>query len=389
MIEDDDDLGLPLDDSEGLNDQGSVPPPPPPVRPETGPPSEAISSFLGSGAATADDPFAPAAVSIEPSRETAHSSAGAGIGGAKARDRIVVLGRRRAGKTIYLSRLYESAWNGQFAGLHMRAIPGPGNGHERFMETISQLRDGGWPESTVGSTTTPIDVEYQGQTHLLIALDYPGEVFRRAFVQGSEEEAALELRDHVDRAAGVILLLDPDVAVTGRIEETVDDDYGMSEAIRRIRTQPGGAEVPIALVLTKCDAHQGLIREEGGLRSFFQKHYHNILRVAKKPSKMFAAAAVRVRRDARGSFLPTLKHDSINVLEPMVYCISMIQQQRSVVARTEAHAAQQAFLKTMAAEEAEDSRRQSMRWAIGIVVAILGAALLVFLNYWFFIRKEG
>ncbi len=295
------------DDNELGLDLGSATPPP--VRP--GP---AGSSH---GQASGEDPFSSGNAAGADPHAPVTSFAGGMPAGPPTRDRIVVLGRRRAGKTIYLSRLYESAWNGRFPGLHMRAIPGPGNGHERFMETISQLREGSWPESTVGSTTTPIDVEYGGETHLLIALDYPGEVFRRAFVQGSEEEAALELRDHVDRAAGVVLLLDPDVAVTGRIEETVDDDYGMSEAIRRIRTQPNGENVPIALVLTKCDIHEGLVKEEGGLRAFFHKHYHNILRVSRKPSRMFAAAAVRVRRDARGTFLPTLKHDAINILEPM------------------------------------------------------------------------
>ena len=140
-----------------------------------------------------------------------------------------------------------------------------------------------------------------------MALDYPGEVFRRAFVQGSDEEAAVELREHVDRAAGVVLLLDPDVAVAGAMNETVDDDYGMSEAIRRIREQSGGSDVPIAIVLTKCDVHAGLVKEAGGLRAFTERYYHNILRVAKGKSRRFAASAVRVRQDARGSQLPTLR----------------------------------------------------------------------------------
>ena len=373
------DFEIEPDDNELGLDLGSATPPP--VRPAS------VTAF-GEQVAS-DDPFSSGQATGEGPHAPITSFAVGMPAGPPTRDRIVVLGRRRAGKTIYLSRLYESAWNGRFQGLHMRAIPGPGNGHERFMETIAQLREGSWPESTMGSTTTPIDVEFGGETHLLIALDYPGEVFRRAFVQGSEEDAAIELRDHVDRAAGVILLLDPDVAVTGRIEETVDDDYGMSEAIRRIRTQPNGENVPIALVLTKCDIHEGLVKEEGGLRAFFHKHYHNILRVSKKPSRMFAAAAVRVRRDARGTFLPTLKHDAINILEPMVYCIKQIQGSRRIEMQTESMATQRRFRAERQSIEIAEAKRRSFRWALGGVLGILGFGLLVFANYWFFVHEKG
>ena len=40
------------------------------------------------------------------------------------RDRIVVLGRTRAGKTIYLSRLYEQCWHGN-GPLHMETSSEP------------------------------------------------------------------------------------------------------------------------------------------------------------------------------------------------------------------------------------------------------------------------
>ena len=92
----------------------------------------------------------------------------------------------------------------------------------------------------------------------------------------------------------------PDVAIAGDMTEKVDDDYGMSEAIRRIREQPGGDSVPVAIVLTKCDKHGDLIKEAGGLRGFTDRYYHNILRACRGRHRRFSAAAVRVRRDARG-----------------------------------------------------------------------------------------
>lgn len=329
-------------------------------------------------------PPSPAAPEAGGSRPPARNEP---FGSPMVRDRIVVLGRRKAGKTIYLARLYESAWNGRVAGLHMRAIPGPGNGHERFMSVVDSMSRGHWPEATVGSTTTPIDVEYRGERTLMIALDYPGEVFRRAFVLGSEEESARELREHVDRAAGVILLLDPDVAITGDMTEKVDDDYGMSEAIRRIREQPGGESVPVAIVLTKCDKHGDLIKEAGGLRGFTDRYYHNILRACRGRHRRFSAAAVRVRRDARGHEVPTLKHPPINILEPMAYCIERVmtgrRQERENMAAVAASRRHQEALRLAAEEEAESSRRVAI--GVGIAIGVLVIAFVV--NYVVFIGK--
>lgn len=294
-------------------------------------------------------------------------------GGSVVRDRIVVLGRRRAGKTIYLSRLYEAAWRGQHPSLHMRAMPGPSNAHETFMEIIGRLRRGEWPESTIGSTSTAIDVEYQGERHLMIALDYPGEVFRRAFVHDSQEESAIELREHVDRAAAVILLLDPEVAVAGEIDEFVDDDYGMSEAIRRIRDSEDGQNVPVAIVLTKCDLHADMIKAAGGLRKFIDSRYANIVRVARSPRRRFAAAAVRASRRGDGVLVPNMSYPPEGIIEPMIYCIDLMARK---IREESARQAAESFAQSQQAVLVQ--RRQSEKNA-AMGVAVIGsiAVLLI------------
>lgn len=336
----------------------------------------------------ADDFFgAPIPPPVRTATGASPASAASGFGGPLARDRIVVLGRRKAGKTIYLARLYEAAWNGRIADLHMRAVPGPGNGHQRFMDVIESLGRGQWPEATVGSTTTPIDVEYRGERTLMVALDYPGEVFRRAFVLGSEEDEAVGLREHVDRAAGVILLLDPDVAFAGDMGERVDDDYGMSEAIRRIREQPGGASVPIAIVLTKCDVHGDLVKESGGLRRFTERYYHNILRACRGTHRRYSASAVRVRRDARDQFVPTLKHPPVNVLEPMAYCIEKVIEGRLRERQAEAEVATRRRHQEALAAVTEEEDRNRRQLAIGIGVAICLIVITVIANYIYFVQR--
>jgi hypothetical protein len=316
-------------------------------------------------------------------------NSGAGISdfaGPQLRDRIVVLGRRRAGKTIFLARLYDAAWNGRIADLHMRALPGPNRGHERFMTVIDSLARGQWPEATLGSTTTPIDVEYRGEKTLMVALDYPGEDFRNAFVVGSDEPGAVELRSHVDRAAGVILLLDPDVALAGEMNERVDDDYGMAEAIRRIREQPGGDRVPIAIVLTKCDVHADLVKEAGGLREFTRVHYHNIIRACGGSTRRFSAAAVRVRRDARDKFVPSLRHPPVNVLEPMAYCMERIHRGRYEDRMVEARHTEMRRARMLQEIEEEDAVVRQRNWSIAIGVTVGIGVILVIVNWFIFIR---
>lgn len=297
-----------------------------------------------------------------------------GFEGPAVRDRIVVLGRRRAGKTIYLARLYEAAWNGEHPGFHMRALPGPSNAHEKFMEVVARLRKGEWPESTIGSTSTAIDVEYQGERHLMIALDYPGEVFRRAFVHDSQEEAAIELREHVDRAAAVILLLDPEVAVAGELDEFVDDDYGMSEAIRRIRDSEDGREVPVAIVLTKCDLHEQMIKSDGGLREFINRRYSNIVRVATSPRRRFAAAAVRASRRSDGAILPNMSYRAEGILEPMLYCIDLMARGIRI------ESARQAAESFAQSQQAVAIARQQSEKNAAMGIAIIGSISVVLLG---------
>ena len=68
------------------------------------------------------------------------------VGGDNSRDRIVVLGRRGAGKTVFLARLYEALWQKR-EGLLARAVDGVA--HQRFMECVARMEAGQWPEATL------------------------------------------------------------------------------------------------------------------------------------------------------------------------------------------------------------------------------------------------
>jgi len=299
----------------------------------------------------------------------------------KVRDRIVVLGRRKAGKTIYMSRLYEQLWRSS-GDLHMRAVSGAD--HLYFLRNIKDLQEGRWPAATGGSTYAAIEIEYLRRKHLMVILDYAGEVFRRAFVDGIVDESSSELLDHVDRAAAVILLVDPSVATSGSLEEFADDDFGMAAAIRRIRDWPGGGEVPVALVLTKIDQSKRRLQQIGGLVAFVKKYYGHLLRTI-GAVKVFGAAAVRQAEDGLGRPMPDLAKDPVGIIEPLTYCLRRLE----LVAReSEEHKRRvEADLRVEAArqEQAEVAQRQSLIlpifW-IGVPLLLVLAAAITLLIVW-------
>jgi len=299
------------------------------------------------------------------------------LGGAtdKIRDRIVILGRRRAGKTVFLARLYDQLWNSA-GNLHMRALSG--ESHLACMEVIEELNAGRWPASTLGSQYTDIEITYNGEKKLLVSLDYPGEVFHRAFVENAETDDARELVDHIDRASACILLIDPAVKQMGELREFVDDDYGMVQAIHRIREWPGGNRVPIVLVLTKCDLNKHLLQSGGGLRSYVAEHFVNLLRAVKK-FKIFASAAVFTNAGENGELTPDLNQTPIGVIEPLEYCLHKIaEQEREEWAKQERDSRERAY-KKKEAEEHEAKRKSIMFWAIfwSVATVILGVVGII------------
>ena len=294
------------------------------------------------------------------------------------RDRIVILGRRRSGKTIFLARVYQKLWNSRDSSIHMRALDG--NSHMSLMRIIGTLDESQWPAATGGNTYSSFEVTYQEEKIPLVMLDYPGEVFRRAFVDGVMASDTKELVEHVDRALGIICLVDPGNILEGDLEEVADDEFGMVQALDRVRRSVGGVDVPIALVLTKCDIHAKRIKRLGGLRRFVEGRMLNVLRVAGR-FKYFGAAAVRSTTDARDKDVPDMRKPPVNVIEPLTWCIEQVVVNRK---QKEQHAAralheQQAreFLAAEEASELDAERRNRAFWTWIIVLGTLAATTLI------------
>lgn len=283
------------------------------------------------------------------------------------RDRIVILGRRRAGKTVFLARLYKHLWSSS-SHFHMRALSG--DSHAACIEVIDELESGRWPASTLGSQYTDIEITYNGTKRLLVALDYPGEVFRRAFVENANTEDARELLDHVDRAAAVILLLDPGVVDSGTSAEVIDDEYGMAQAIYRIREWSESKNVPIILVLTKCDLHEQLLRDSGGLEAYAKANYSNLLRAMNR-FKVFASAAVSTKLNLDGERVPDLMKAPIGVVEPLEYCLRKITAREEAEQERQVQETKRVRVRRFLEKQLEDRKKAVVFWSIFWSVALV------------------
>ena len=299
------------------------------------------------------------------------------------RDRIVILGRTRAGKTIYLSRLYEQCWRGNGA-IHMETSSG--KSHLALLNAVAEMGEQRrWPKATDSSTYLDFQLTWQGHAFTMVSLDYPGEVFRRAFVEQIEDANTAELIDHVQRAAGVVLLIDPKVLSSGKIGDAADDDYGMVQALRFIRGLPGGNSVPIGLVLTKIDINADLIRHHGGLRGFATKYCNNLIRVV--PSiTLFGTCAVRSRRDALGKDIPDLSKLARGLENPIVFCLRSIVANRTKTRNETVKRSQQEFIQREIKQDEEAETKDTRFWLWANVVLLVGLAAIGVLT-WLVVRQ--
>lgn len=317
------------------------------------------------------------------------------------RDRIVVIGRRRAGKTIYLARLYEALWqgcrlvDGRIVGadepvngrrvVEMSCRATSGASHTQFMKVIEELRAGRWPAATVGNSYAELIVSYAGRERVLTALDYPGEVFRKAFMNDSDDPDALELLAAIDRAAAAIFLIDPAVVAEGGAESH-EDTYGLTQAAARIRSGIDGSSVPIAVVLTKTDVNKAFLREAGGVREFAHKHFGQMFKSLERTS-VFASAAVRVTDNALGRSMPRAEKPAENIVEPLRYCFEMMDASADVARVRDARRLQAEAELAVARQELDDRRRGTNSWVL-FTVAIVALFAVVGIVTWLAIAPK-
>ncbi|MHC4757988.1 MAG: TRAFAC clade GTPase domain-containing protein [Planctomycetota bacterium] len=236
------------------------------------------------------------------------------------RDRIVILGRQGAGKTVYLSLLYELLWKSK-GDLSMKTLKG--RHHREFIKAVTNLRKGKWPGPTSSNQQAFIEINYKGQQRLMVAMDYSGELINKAFILEEETNEVQELLEHLDNAAGVILIIDPaDVAgIKANLDSSVENSFGIVQAVGRLRRWPGGDKVPVVLVLSKLDKNLHLMKNSGGTAPFVQKYFPELISTVKnlQVCKISAVqASIQNGNAIKSNFKP------VNLEPPLRYCLDII-----------------------------------------------------------------
>jgi hypothetical protein len=298
------------------------------------------------------------------------------------RDRIVVLGRRASGKTVYLSVLYEKYWK-SVDGLTMKAVSG--SVHSDLVRVVGGLRAGQWPPATLETQHCDLEIEYKGRKHLLVALDYAGELFRKAFVEDvTETPETAELVRHIDSAAAVMLLIDPAIVAGGNLDAAVDDDFGMTQAVARIRNWPGGRDIPFVMVFTKGDVNHDMIHREGGLQSFVLKYLPALARTLQRV-QMFEVAAVQAEVQRDGSTKPVVKSAAWQVEKPLLHCLEQIDL-RLELENQEARQRQHRQVADRKRRQAEKTARHAKWLFVSIVASMIIITACIIALIW--VRKS-
>lgn len=279
------------------------------------------------------------------------------------RDRIVVLGRRQSGKTIYLGMLYSTLWRstGSLAAHSLN-----GTGHRELMTVADTVRSGQWPPATQASLRLDLELDYRDRKRRVVTLDFAGELFAKAFLMDQSQSPEVRpLLTHIDRAAAVMLLVDPAVVVSGDRQAFMEDDFGMVQAVRRLRSQPGGEDVPIVFVLTKADLHQEALDAAGGPAEFVRANFPTLVRMI-KCVPIFEVSAVQSELDAAGTSVPRKDSQPIGIRKPLLYCLNEIAQmeQRQADRRQAAQDAE-------ASEAAALLRQRKERWQNRLLLLLL------------------
>ena len=316
------------------------------------------------------------------------------------RDRIVVIGRRQAGKTVFLTRLYTNCWNGN---MNIRMSCNSGPDHAMFMQLYSDLEKGVWPAATNVSRYFTIDVSMRSTTIPMVVLDYPGEVFTKAFSSDLDDDLTRELKEHIDRAAAVFVMVDPGVAMYGDTLEKVDDDYGISKAILRVRESPNGSTVPIAIVMTKCDMHkknilkimdkEGMIdkRSSDGLTLFMKKYFRSWFYSLgdERYFRIFPTAAIRTRKDVRGKTIPDMSKRSLEIEKPLIWCFMKVAKQRKSERKSNRLRERSEKLMYFRKTEKETSRKHAIFWASFLIIMVIVLVLIAIGTHQFLKKGAG
>jgi hypothetical protein len=239
------------------------------------------------------------------------------------------------------------------------------------MDAATALHKGEWPSATLGTARVEMEIEYNSRKHLLVALDFAGEVFAKAFLNDAQQgPETAELLAHIDKAAAVILLVDPSVGFGNDHEAAMEEDFGFVQAVERIRNWPGGESVPLVVVLTKIDQHKKMVQGVGGPAALVRHHFPALVRLLRQ-IPIFPVSAVQTIQTEVGVQQPSASSKPVDIDKPLKHCLRAIHEAEDRRAREFAQSQERNR------HEVEGTRQREKDKTLNLVIAGIVSFILV------------
>lgn len=238
------------------------------------------------------------------------------------RDSIVILGRSNAGKTLYITALYV-----RFKAVRkdldrdVQIIPFDQATEDYCRNKIESLNRGEWPAANADSQILEFSVNHpEGHTRL-VTMDPKGEAFEKAFNEMHQHDAdVVKLLEHIDRAAALILVSDPQAVAKGGS----NDDWLFWKSVCRLcgENAEEPVDIPVALVLTKHDVNAERISSAGGIDAFCARRYPRLVSRVPHLGRFTVSVCGQATRNGRLVPVPQL---SRGVSDPFLFALEGVK----------------------------------------------------------------
>jgi|GEM_PF-2717245 len=256
---------------------------------------------------------------------------------------VLLLGGSGAGKTVFTATLYQQLWSGARV-VRGRVAQGVAHGaaeratrtirgkarqietHHELLRVAEDLAAGKWPAPSVGISHVEVEVTLDGETELVSIVDYPGAELDRAINWQGSDPLSTELIWLAERAAALIVFIDPDCIVAGGAQWD-QDRAAIAHAIRLARRGPDRDQTPVAIVVPKADRHKESVTLSGSARGLLAVR-DPVLADLVQPAAYWLTSCISAVATVGGWLKPKRKRPPANVVEPLLYCLATLERQR-------------------------------------------------------------
>ena len=206
--------------------------------------------------------------------------------------KVAIVGVEGSGKTVMLAGLGDLYSRPDDKGYFL--APKDFNTSAYVAELMERLRSGIWPAATADDLFQGLEWTLRRRSDTggrptdiceLSCLDFPGEVYRKAFVdtkgQRSEEmqRQIAVLWNYIERADSLIVLVNlGDVITHGLADRRVHESIWVTSAIleQALKERPGRVVPKTAIVLSQADVYEATINECGGAKGALEKYLPHV-----------------------------------------------------------------------------------------------------------------